>query len=75
MTTQALKVRDVAQRVALSPCAVYVAIQRGELPCIRFGRAVRVLEADLDTWIEQHRSTANLWTDEQVALLMAEADE
>ena len=70
MTTQALKVPEVARRLALSRCTVYVAIQRGELPCIRFGRAVRVLEADLDTWIEQHRQAPSGWTDEAVAALM-----
>lgn len=72
MTAQALRVPEVARRLSLSRCTVYVAIQKGELPCIRFGRAVRVLEGDLDAWVEAHRSTVDQWSAEDVADLMAE---
>jgi excisionase family DNA binding protein len=70
MTTTALRVPEVTRRLSLSRCTVYVAIQKGELPCIRFGRAVRVLEADLDAWVEAHRQAPSDWTDDAVAALM-----
>lgn len=38
----ALTVPQVADRLQLSRGAVYAAIGRGELPCIRIGRAVRI---------------------------------
>lgn len=42
MTRPALTVDQVASRLAVSRGAIYAAVQRGEIPCIRIGRAVRI---------------------------------
>jgi excisionase family DNA binding protein len=47
-TNRALTVATTARRLALSEKSVYRAIARGDLPCIRVGRAVRVPEAALE---------------------------
>jgi excisionase family DNA binding protein len=41
-------VATTVRRLALSEKSVYRAIARGDLPCIRVGRAVRVPEAALE---------------------------
>ena len=47
-----LKVREVAQILGLGLSTIYQFISRGELPCVRFGRAVRVRPEDLEGFIE-----------------------
>jgi len=46
-----LKVADVAQRLKLSRSMVYMLCQRGELPTVKIGAAVRVPSDQLDAWI------------------------
>ena len=48
MTRPALTVGQVASRLAVSRGAIYAAVQRGEIPCIRIGRAVRIPAAAIE---------------------------
>lgn len=43
--------KDVCQFTRLGRTTVWEAIQRGELPVIRFGRAMRFRRTAVDTWI------------------------
>ena len=36
------KVKEYAERAGLSPNGVYQMIARGEIPAVRFGRAIRI---------------------------------
>lgn len=49
-----LKVSEVARRLSCAPSTVYGLIERGHLPALRLGSAVRVLESALDTWVRAH---------------------
>ena len=51
-----LNVRDVAERLRLPRSSVYMLIQRGELPVVRFGKALRVLPQDLEAYVAASRS-------------------
>lgn len=59
MTIQSKKFLTVAEAAAtlqLSPKTIYRAIESGELPHHRFGRAVRIALADLEAFANRHRS-------------------
>jgi len=47
-----MTVREVAEKLELGRSTVYLFIRRKELPCVRFGRAVRVRSDDLEKFIE-----------------------
>jgi excisionase family DNA binding protein len=47
--------REAAERLSLGPRMVDIYIARGELPVVRFGRAVRIDRRDLAAFIEAHR--------------------
>jgi excisionase family DNA binding protein len=51
-----LTVVEVADRLGVSPKHVRRAIDRGELPVHRFGRAVRIAPEDLERFISRHRA-------------------
>src|SRR4051794_38830803 len=53
-----LTVKEVAQRVGLTQCAIYRAIQRGELPAYKPGGRLRIREADFEHWLESTRVPA-----------------
>lgn len=63
MTAPALTVEQVAARLSMSRGAVYAAVQRGELPCIRLGRAVRIpalaIERLEQSWLDSSSTGAN----------------
>lgn len=44
--------KEVATTLRIGQSTVYHLIQRGDLPCVRIGRSVRVRPADLDRFIE-----------------------
>jgi excisionase family DNA binding protein len=48
--------RQAARAVALCEKSLYLAVRRGELRAVKFGRAVRYDPADLANWIEQNKS-------------------
>lgn len=52
-----LTVKEVCLKLNLSRHAVYRLIESGELPAHRFGRAVRIDAADLETFIEKARTS------------------
>lgn len=47
-----LRVEEVARVLSLSRPKVFLMIAEGELPVLRFGRAVRVSRRELERWIE-----------------------
>jgi excisionase family DNA binding protein len=46
-----LKKPEVCERIGFSPRKVEHMIQAGEIPSVKIGRSVRVVESDLDEWI------------------------
>lgn len=48
-----LRIPEVAAELRLARSSVYQLIQTGELPIVRFGRAVRVPRSALEAWIER----------------------
>jgi excisionase family DNA binding protein len=46
-----LRIDDAAQRLSISRATMYRLIQRGEVPIIRIGSAVRVRAFELDLWV------------------------
>jgi excisionase family DNA binding protein len=53
-----LTVQEVARRVGLTQCAIYRAIQRGELVAYKPGGRLRIREADFEHWLESTRVPA-----------------
>lgn len=47
-----LKQDDAARRLAISPRKLWELTNRGEIPCVRIGRAVRYDPEDLRAWID-----------------------
>lgn len=47
--------REVCERLRLSPRTVATLIQRGELPVVRIGRAVRFTPPDLEALVAKRR--------------------
>jgi excisionase family DNA binding protein len=51
-----LTVAEAADELCISPKHLRRAIDRGDLPTHRFGRAVRIARTDLEQFINCHRS-------------------
>ena len=51
-----LSANQVAQQLGQSPWSVLRAARDGELACVRLGRRVKFLPADVTTYIESRRS-------------------
>ena len=49
---------DAAQRLSISRATMYRLIQRGEVPIVRIGSAVRVRAFELDLWVAGIPNTA-----------------
>ncbi|MBI2873283.1 MAG: UbiA family prenyltransferase [Chloroflexi bacterium] len=54
-TDRSLSVQQVAARLGVTPVTVYRHLRRGTLPHFRFGGTLRVLETDLDAFIQRGR--------------------
>ena len=50
-----MTVPQVAEYLQISKSKIYLMIKRGEIPYIRIGKNVRVLESDLEEWLEFQR--------------------
>ena len=48
-----LKADEVAETLNIGRSTVYQMLRRNEIPCIRIGRAVRVRQEDLESFIDQ----------------------
>ncbi len=46
--------REIAVLLKISKALAYRLIAQGEIPCVRFGRTVRVREEDLGSFIRAH---------------------
>lgn len=53
-----LRMRDVASILQLGESTVKAMVQRGELPVVRCGRAVRVPRRELEAWVSQRTEWA-----------------
>ena len=53
-----LRITEVAALLCLGRSTVYELVQRGELPVIHVGRAVRVPTAALERWVKLRRVEA-----------------
>jgi excisionase family DNA binding protein len=47
-----LNAQDIAEVLSIGLSTVYLLLERGDLPCIRIGRSVRVRPEDLEEFIE-----------------------
>jgi excisionase family DNA binding protein len=48
--------REAARALALSERTLFSLVKRGEVPCVRIGRAVRFDPRDLRTWIAARKN-------------------
>ena len=49
-----LRIDAAAERLAISRTTLYRMVQRGELPIIHIGSAIRVPVASLERWLADH---------------------
>lgn len=49
--SQYLSVTDVAKHINISKMTIYRLIEAGEIPALRVGRSVRILEQDLEEYV------------------------
>jgi excisionase family DNA binding protein len=54
----AIRVGEVARRLAISRAAAYRLVRSGELPGVRVGTAWRVLRVDFEAYLERIRTAA-----------------
>jgi excisionase family DNA binding protein len=55
MEQRLMKPEQVAERLAISPKTVYKMASLGQLPCLRFGRSVRIEAEALERFLEERR--------------------
>jgi excisionase family DNA binding protein len=48
-------VAEAAKRLGFTPQYLYEMLRKGQFPCIRQGKYVRVRLSDLSAWIDEHR--------------------
>jgi excisionase family DNA binding protein len=53
-----LRVKDIASMLSLSERFVYSAIEGGDLPAVRWGRAVRVPRQAFEQWLRDKEAQA-----------------
>lgn len=58
MTAKLLTIKEVAERLAVSEPTIYRLINRGELPTVKIGRALRFDEADIEAYIRKAKGEA-----------------
>jgi excisionase family DNA binding protein len=57
MTDELLTVADVAERLKVTPAAVYAWIRDKQLPTVLAGSLIRIRRSELDAWLERDRAT------------------
>jgi excisionase family DNA binding protein len=55
---QLLSVAQVARQLGISATLVYRMVERGDLPVIRFGRAIRFMPAEVHAWLASRQERA-----------------
>lgn len=58
MTGKLLTIKEVAERLSVSEPTIYRLINRGELPTVKIGRALRFDEADIEAYIRKAKGEA-----------------
>jgi excisionase family DNA binding protein len=53
---QLLTLPEATTQLRVAPRTVYREIARGNLPVVRIGKAVRILQDDLDAYVEKNRA-------------------
>ena len=51
------RIPEVAEMLTISRSALYVMIQAGDIPVVRFGRSVRISASALHAWLEQQQGS------------------
>ena len=51
--------QEIADRTGIPRSTWYTLVARGEIETVRYGRAVRVSEAEVIRWIDAHRERAS----------------
>ena len=64
MTEPLMTVAEVSRQTRLSKPYIYGLIDRGDLPALRFGTAVRIDPADVERFISERRTTRVLMISE-----------
>ena len=59
-STQLLKAPEAARLLAIGTRKLWELTNRGEIPHVRIGRAVRYDGRDLDAWIEKHKQCGSV---------------
>ncbi len=54
-----LTVKEVAHLLGMSERWIHERTRRGEIPCYRFGAALRFDAEEIRLWVAQYHSTAN----------------
>jgi excisionase family DNA binding protein len=54
MSEQLLRPADIAEILQVSKALAYQILARGEIPCVRFGKTIRVRKEDLDKYIYEN---------------------
>jgi excisionase family DNA binding protein len=49
----AFRIRDAARATSLSERTIWAAIQRGDLPAAKVGRALLIKPSDLESWVDR----------------------
>jgi putative molybdopterin biosynthesis protein len=52
-----MTIQEVSEYLKMSDTKVYQLARRGEMPCTRIGKSVRILKTELDAWLKSN-STA-----------------
>lgn len=54
-----LKKPEVAKRLSVCPRMIDTLVSRGELPCVKIGKAIRFKTEDVQAFIESQRKGGN----------------
>lgn len=55
MNDELLTVDEAAERLKVTPAAVYLWIKEKGLPTVKAGSLIRIRKAELDQWLERER--------------------